>query len=61
MEKNQIDELIKELNELSEFEEQNKSRMMDIARTLVDFYMPNRKKHGNDGMWALLKNNREEE
>ena len=44
MEKNQIDELIKELNELSEFEEQNKARMKEIAKILCDFYMPNRKK-----------------
>jgi hypothetical protein len=44
MEKNQIDELIKELNELSEFEEKNKARMTEIAKILCDFYMPNRKK-----------------
>lgn len=48
MEKNQIDELIKELNELSEFEEQNKARMKEIAKILCDFYMPNRKKEWNN-------------
>lgn len=39
MEKEKINELIKELNELSEFEEQNKARMKEIAHVLVAHYM----------------------
>jgi hypothetical protein len=39
MEKNQIDELIKELNELSEFEEKNLARMKEIAHILTEYYM----------------------
>ena len=39
MEKNQIDELIKELNELSDLEEQNIDRMKEIAKVLVAYYM----------------------
>lgn len=35
----EIDKLIKELNELSEFEEQNKERMKEIAHILVSYYM----------------------
>lgn len=35
----EIDKLIKELNELSEFEEQNKERMKEIAHILVAYYM----------------------
>ena len=34
-----IDKLIKELNELSEFEKQNKERMKEIAHILVSYYM----------------------
>lgn len=44
MEKQEIDKLVEELNDLSEFEEQNMERMREIATILVDFYMPNRKK-----------------
>lgn len=55
MEKNQIDELIKELNELSEFEKQNKERMREIAKILCDFYMPNRKKWWNNVKGAEKK------
>jgi hypothetical protein len=40
MEKNQIDKLIKELNELSENEKQNMDRMKQIAKILVDYYLP---------------------
>ena len=35
----EIDKLIKELNELSEFEGQNKERMKEIAHILVSYYM----------------------
>ena len=35
----EIDKLIKELNELSEFEKQNKERMKEIAHILVSYYM----------------------
>jgi hypothetical protein len=40
MEKNQIDELIKELNELSENEKQNMDRMKQIAKVLAEYYLP---------------------
>ena len=50
MEKNQIEQLQLELNELSEDEKQNLERMKEIARILVDFYMPNKNKNANDGM-----------
>jgi hypothetical protein len=36
----EIDKLVKEINELSEFEEQNKERMKEIAKVLVDYYLP---------------------
>lgn len=39
MDKEEIDRLIYELNELSEFEEQNKERMKEIAHILVAYYM----------------------
>ena len=39
MDKEKIDSLIYELNELSEFEEQNKERMKEIAHILVTYYM----------------------
>ena len=39
MDKEEIDRLIYELNELSEFEEQNKERMKEIAHILVTYYM----------------------
>ena len=39
MDKEKIDRLIYELNELSEFEEQNKERMKEIAHVLVTYYM----------------------
>lgn len=35
----EINKLIKELNELSEFENQNKERMKEIAHILVTYYM----------------------
>jgi hypothetical protein len=35
----EIDKLIKELNELSEFDEKNKERMKEIAHILVSYYM----------------------
>lgn len=44
MEKREREELIKELNDLSEFEEQNKERMREIASVLVAEYMPEKKK-----------------
>ena len=43
MEKREREELIKELNDLSEFEEQNKERMREIASVLVAEYMPEKK------------------
>ena len=39
MDKEKIDSLIYELNELSEHEKQNKERMKEIAHILVDYYM----------------------
>jgi hypothetical protein len=39
MDKEKIDGLIYELNELSEFEAQNKERMEEIAHILVTYYM----------------------
>lgn len=38
--KEEVDELVTELNELSEFEEQNLERMKEIAHILVQHYMP---------------------
>ena len=61
MEKNQIEQLQLELNELSENEKQNLERMKEIARILVDFYMPNKNTNGNDGMCKLLKDDWEKE
>ena len=58
MEKQEIDKLVKELNDLSEFEEQNKERMREIAHILCDFYMPNRNKNA-DKLWTLLKRDKE--
>ena len=39
MDKEEANELIKELNELSEFEEQNIERMKEIAHVLVQHYL----------------------
>lgn len=50
MEKKEADELIKELNELSEFEEQNIERMKEIAHVLVQHYL-----HPKDQSWATKK------
>ena len=41
----EIRQLHNELNELSENEIQNKERMLEIAKILVDFYIPNRNKN----------------
>jgi len=38
MENSKIELLVKELNELSEFEVQNKKRMLEIAHVLVMYY-----------------------
>ena len=47
MEKQERDRLIQELAELSEFEEQNKERMKEIAHILVQHYLhPNDNKNG---------------
>jgi hypothetical protein len=46
MDKEEIQQLHKELNELSENEEKNKKRMLEIARVLVQIYLPNRKDGG---------------
>ena len=40
MDKYERRELHEELNNLSEFEEQNKERMQEIAKVLVDDYIP---------------------
>jgi hypothetical protein len=42
MDKEKIQQLHKELNELSENEEKNKKRMLEIARVLVQIYLPNK-------------------
>jgi hypothetical protein len=39
MEKSEIETLIQELNNLSEFEKQNIARMKEIAKVLVAYYM----------------------
>ena len=39
MDQREVDELVKELNELSEFEKQNLERMKEIAHVLVAYYM----------------------
>jgi hypothetical protein len=39
MDKAEADRLIKELNQLSEFEKQNIERMKEIAHVLVAYYM----------------------
>jgi hypothetical protein len=44
MDKEEIQQLHKELNELSENEEKNKERMLEIARVLVQIYLPNKDK-----------------
>jgi hypothetical protein len=45
MDKEKIQQLHNELNELSENEEKNKERMLEIARVLVQIYLPNRSKN----------------
>lgn len=52
--------LSEELWELSEFEEQNKERMLEIARILVDFYLPNKKHYGDNKLWEVLKANQKD-
>lgn len=44
MEKSEIETLIEELNNLSEFEKQNIARMKEIAKVLVAYYMWDKKK-----------------
>ena len=44
MNKEEADRLSEELWELSEFEEQNKERMKEIAKVLVAYYMWDKKK-----------------
>ena len=39
MDQREVDELVKKLNELSEFEKQNLERMKEIAHVLVAYYM----------------------
>ena len=55
----EIWKLHQELNELSENEEKNRERMLEIAKILVDFYIPNRnkndKKLNDNSMWEMLK------
>ena len=48
MDKEEIQQLHKELNELSENEEKNKKRMLEIARVLVQIYLPNHKNMEED-------------
>lgn len=43
MDKSEIETLIEELNNLSEFEKQNIARMKEIAHVLVDHYMGGKK------------------
>ena len=51
MDKEKIQQLHNELNELSENEEKNKERMLEIARVLVQIYLPNRKDGGRHQIW----------
>ena len=44
MEKSEIETLIQELNNLSEFEKQNIARMKEIAHVLVAYYMWEKKR-----------------
>ena len=39
MDKSEVNKLVEELNELSEFEKQNLERMKEIAHVLVAYYM----------------------
>lgn len=43
MERKEIDRLINRLNKLSDNPTKNLNKMREIARVLVDFYMPNKK------------------
>ena len=61
MKKSEIETLIQELNNLSECEKQNIARMKEIAKVLVDFYMPNKNKNGWNGtLHKLWQADREE-
>lgn len=55
MERKEVDRLINRLNKLSDNPKKNLNKMKEIARILVEFYMPNQNTHGNDGMWNMLK------
>jgi len=55
MEEREKDRLVRKLNRLSENPKKNLNKMKEIARILVEFYMPNQNTHGNDGMWNMLK------
>ena len=61
MERKEIDRLINRLNKLSDNPTKNLNKMREIARVLVDFYMPNKNTNGNDGMCKLLKDDWEKE
>jgi len=50
MERKEVDRLINRLNKLSDNPKKNLNKMKEIARILVEFYMPNQNTHGNDGM-----------
>jgi hypothetical protein len=39
MNKSEVNKLVEELNQLSEFEKQNIERMKEIAHVLVTYYM----------------------
>ena len=49
MERKEIDRLINRLNKLSDNPTKNLNKMREIARVLVDFYMPNK-----NIKWKLL-------
>lgn len=59
MNKEEAYKLSEELWELSEHEEENKERMLEIARILVDFYIPNKKQNANDELWEVLKTHKQ--
>ena len=45
MERKEVDRLITRLNKLSDNPIKNLNKMREIARILVDFYMPNKKEN----------------
>lgn len=51
LEDREVQRLSSELGRLSEFEEQNKERMLEIARVLVDHYMHRDSQDQTDKHW----------